>query len=121
MEKFEFKDATIQIEINGKVYSFNPESVEYNDAVLSAANKVASIDKDKANQATMKMLSDELRNTVGAMLGKDAQEEIFAGREQNIVQELRLLNALIRAREEAGVDSEIESLLATFGGRTIDG
>lgn len=120
MQKFSFESTLARIEIEGKAYEFDPTDAELTDRVIQAAKKVSSVSPGKASDATMTMLSKELRNTVGAVLGEKAQNEIFAGRKPNIIQELRLINALVKAREEAGVDAEIDALLNNIGTSTLD-
>lgn len=126
MREFNFSDTgtLAEIKIDGKVYTFNPFDAEMLNELAKAGKKVASINKDKAPTATLLALSKELRNTVGIILGKDAQEEIFSNRNPNLLQEVSLLNVIHAAREDAGADAKLEelaSMLASYDTETVDG
>lgn len=120
MQEFNFEKITAEIKIEGKVYTFDPADSEMMDKLLGVSNKLSSVKFDKANDAIMMTLSRELRNVVGAVLGKEAQEEIFANKDHNVMQEILLISKLLDAREEAGVDSQVEKLLKSFGPPTVD-
>lgn len=120
MQEFNFEQQSAKIKICGKVYEFDPTCSECADALIAASKKVSNIKIDAAQGAVVMMLSRELRNVVGVILGKDAQNEIFKDRKPNILQELKLLNAIADARAESGVDQEIDKLLSGFNVTTLD-
>lgn len=120
MQEFNFEQPKAQVKICGKVYEFDPTDSKRTDALLAASKKIANFKPDKAPEAAAMMLSRELRDLVGVMLGKEAQEEIFKDRKPNLLQELKLLNTIAKAREESGVDQEIDRLLAGFNAQTLD-
>ena len=125
MREFNFGESAVaEIKIEGKVYTFDPFGAEMLNELVKAGKKVASIDRSKAPTSTLLALSKELRNTVGIILGKDAQEEIFANRKPNLLQEVKLLNEIHAAREEAGAVaqlSELATLLSGYDTKTLDG
>lgn len=120
MQEFNFSDRLAEVMIDGKVYTFDPANPEYLDEVVKVTAKLKSFKPDDAPDAAMKFLSRELRDVVGAVLGKAAQDEIFANRKPNIVNEVKLINTLMAARAESGIDAEIDKLVSSIGGPTID-
>lgn len=128
MREFNFDDelTLAEIKVDGKVYTFDPFDAEMLNELAKAGKKVASIDRTKAAPATMLALSKELQNTVGIILGKEAQEEIFSNpkRKNNIVKQLMLLNEIHAAREEVNADEQMANLAAMLAGydtETVDG
>lgn len=122
MREFNFKDtAKAEIRIDGKVYSFDPYDAEMLNELAKVGKKVKSVDRKKAPTAVLLTLSKEIRNSIGVILGKEAQDEIFANRKPNILEEVRLLNEIHKAREESDADAELQRLLADIDTETVDG
>lgn len=121
MRKFEFKETKAAIEVEGRVYEFDPGDPDFLAAGEKAKKKLLSVNVKAAPETVVKALDRELRNAVGAMLGKDAQSEIFKGRKPDLINDVRLIGAIMAAAEEAYADDELEALLGRFGGETIDG
>lgn len=94
---FEFKDRTVRVEVDGKEYAIQIGSAEMADRVAMAYTNLEAIGGEKlasdphANMNVSKML----RNLVGAILGKEAQDEIFADRPNSVIAEIELIAYLM--------------------------
>lgn len=111
---FEFKSRTKQVEICGKKYVIEKGSVDVAQRVDAMQKRMAHMTEAELNSPdAMKKVSDALRGLVGALLGKKAQEEIFEGRNPNIIDELELLTYLLdelNSIESDGIDAVLARL-----------
>lgn len=94
---FKFKDRTVKVEIEGREYAIQIGSAEMADRVAMAYTNLEAIGGDKlANDQNVNVnVSNMLRNLIGAILGQEAQDEIFAKRQHSVIDEIELLSYLM--------------------------
>lgn len=94
---FKFKDRTVRVEIEGREYAIQIGSAEVADRVAMAYTNLEAIGGDKlANDQNVNVnVSNMLRNLIGAILGQEAQDEIFAKRQHSVIDEIELLSYLM--------------------------
>lgn len=94
---FRFKDRTVKVEIEGREYAIQIGSAEMADRVAMAYTNLEAIGGDKlANDQNVNVnVSNMLRNLIGAILGQQAQDEIFENRQHSVIDEIELLSFLM--------------------------
>lgn len=94
---FKFKDRTVKVEIEGREYAIQIGSAEMADRVAIAYTNLEAIGGDKlANDQNVNVnVSNMLRNLIGAILGQQAQDEIFENRQHSVIDEIELLSFLM--------------------------
>lgn len=94
---FKFKDRTVRVEIEGREYAIQIGSAEMADRVAMAYTNLEAIGGDKlANDQNVNVkVSNMLRNLIGAILGQQAQDEIFENRQHSVIDEIELLSFLM--------------------------
>ena len=94
---FKFKDRTVKVEIEGREYAIQIGSAEMADRVAMAYTNLETIGGDKlANDQNVNVnVSNMLRNLIGAILGQQAQDEIFENRQHSVIDEIELLSFLM--------------------------
>ena len=94
---FKFKDRTVKVEIEGREYAIQIGSAEMADRVAMAYTNLEAIGGDKlANDQNVNVnVSNMLRNLIGAILGQQAQDEIFENRQHSVIDEIELLSFLM--------------------------
>lgn len=94
---FKFKDRTVRVEIEGREYAIQIGSAEMADRVAMAYTNLEAIGGDKlANDQNVNVnASNMLRNLIGAILGQQAQDEIFEHRQHSVIDEIELLSFLM--------------------------
>lgn len=94
---FKFKDRTVKVEIEGREYAIQIGSAEMADRVAMAYTNLEAIGGDKlANDHNVNVnVSNMLRNLIGAILGQQAQDEIFENRQHSVIDEIELLSFLM--------------------------
>lgn len=94
---FKFKDRTVKVEIEGKEYAVLIGSAEMADRVAMAYTNLEAIGGEKlaTDQHVNVNVSNMLRDLIGAILGQDAQDEIFAERQHSVIDEVELLAYLM--------------------------
>lgn len=111
---FEFKNRKTTVEVCGKSYVIEKGSVDVAQRVDAMQKRMANMTESELNSPdAMKKVSDALRDIVGALLGKEAQEEIFEGRNPNILDEIELLTYLLdelNSIESDGIDDVLARL-----------
>ena len=111
---FEFKNRKTTVEVCGKSYMIEKGSVDVAQRVDAMQKRMANMTESELNSPdAMKKVSDALRDIVGALLGKKAQEEIFEGRNPNILDEIELLTYLLdelNSIESDGIDDVLARL-----------
>ena len=94
---FKFKDRTVKVEVDGKEYAIQIGSADMADRVAMAYTNLEAIGGEKlASDPHANMnVSNMLRNLIGAILGQEAQDEIFAKRQHSVIDEIELLSFLM--------------------------
>lgn len=111
---FEFKDRKTTVEVCGRSYVIDKGSVDVAQRVDAMQRRMAGMAESGLDSPdAMREVSDALRDLVGALLGKEAQEEIFEGRDPNILDEIELLTYLLdelNSIESDGIDDVLARL-----------
>lgn len=94
---FKFKDRTVKVDIEGREYAIQIGSAEMADRVAMAYTNLEAIGGDKlANDQNVNVnVSNMLRNLIGAILGQQAQDEIFEHCQHSVIDEIELLSFLM--------------------------
>lgn len=97
MAGFKFKDRTVTVEIEGKEYAIQIGSAEMADRVAAAYTNLQAIGGEQVagNSKVNYNVSCMLRDLIGAILGKEAQDAIFESRPHSVIDEIELLQYLM--------------------------
>lgn len=106
MAGFTFKDRTVKVTIEGNDYEIQIGSAEMADRVAMAYTNLQAIGGEQlaGNERVNYKVSCMLRDLIGAILGKDAQDAIFESRAHSVIDEIELLQYLmeqVNAAEDA--------------------
>lgn len=106
MAGFKFKDRTVKVTIEGNDYEIKIGSAEMADRVAKAYTNLQAIGGEQmaGNERVNYNVSCMLRDLIGAILGKDAQDAIFESRAHCVIDEIELLQYLmeqVNAAEDA--------------------
>lgn len=124
---FKFKDRTVKVEVDGKEYAIQIGSAEMADRVAMAYTNLEAIGGEKlASDPRANMnVSNMLRNLIGAILGQEAQDEIFAKRQHSVIDEIELLSYLMDEVNKAedssfSISAAIQEVAGMMGGNGSD-
>ena len=111
MAGFEFGNHTVTVSIESKDYQVSVGDAEMADRVQGVYTTLQAIGGDTlaANPDANMTMSRALRDLIGALLGSDAQDAIFEGRRNNLLDEIELLTYIwgeVSAADEAQLDVE---------------
>lgn len=107
---FEFKKRFTTVEICGKPYELRVDAEEAGKITVLGQQLSALSDKADENPIEALVEADKnLEETLASMLGKDAVDEIFAGRSPFLADKIELFSYLVKEMQKASV----EQLLST--------
>lgn len=114
---FKFTDRTFQVEIEGKKYDINLGTAETMDKLEEVRKEIDTMSSEKLakdKQANYK-LSCSLRDFIAAILGEKARDEIFKGRNHNVIEELELIAYIYEESKKQEKESSLDGLLQELG------
>lgn len=114
---FEFRPAFVPVEIEGKEYQIKIGDLGAIEEMQSVVKEITKIANDTSVPSDERFISvcKRMRDVIASMIGKEACDEIFADREDNIVETVQLLTYLKEVSADAQKNNSIDKLLEEFG------
>jgi hypothetical protein len=109
MRRFKFSSSKTVIDIEGKTYEINMGDPKLQQDMLDFSMRLATIDYTEILGDLFETISRELNGFFVRLLGEEAAQEIFAGRDRSIIDQLNLYAYL---NEEINQTSAVQQLEA---------
>lgn len=97
MAKFKFRDNTLKLEIEDKVYNVDISNFEQSEKLLTIAKDAMKVGEQGNSNDTVEMMILMIEDAIDTILGKGATKDIFQDRKINL---LDLLDVLAYITEE---------------------
>jgi hypothetical protein len=112
MSGFKFDSTKIEIEIEGRKYPVNFGDPELQQEILEFSLELANTPLDEKRGEIYEWVHKRVHYYVGALLGEDAEQEIFAGREPSAIEDLLLFAYL---QEQINQTAAMQALVRNLG------
>ena len=97
MAKFKFRDNTLKLEIEDKIYNVDISNFEQSEKLLTIAKDAMKVGEQGNSNDTVEMMILMIEDAIDTILGKGATKDIFQDRKINL---LDLLDVLAYITEE---------------------
>lgn len=91
MAKFKFRDNTLKLDIEDKVYNVDISNFEQSEKLLTIANDALKIGEQGNSTDTVETMLMMIQDAIDTILGSGATKEIFKDRKVNLLDLLDLL------------------------------
>lgn len=91
MAKFNFRDNTLKLEIEDKLYNVDISNFEQSEKLLSIANDALKIGEQGNSKETVEVMISMIEDAIDTILGEGSTKEIFQNRKINLLDLLDLL------------------------------
>lgn len=91
MAKFKFRDNTLKLDIEDKVYNVDISNFEQSEKLLTIAKDAMEVGNKGNSEKTVETMLMMIQDAIDTILGSGATEEIFKDRKVNLLDLLDLL------------------------------
>lgn len=113
---FSFSDHTVGVEIEGKRYELNLGDADMLDKVDQWSAKLQSVDyaKISADKGRMRLLENDVRGYLKALLGAEQFDDVFKGRKFDFIDGLELFAYLYSEVSRSRIDEQFKATLSKY-------
>ena len=113
---FEFSKHAVEVEIEGKRYELNLGDADMLDKVERWSAKLRGVDYAKLAEdgGRMKLLANDVRGYLNALLGDEQFADVFKGRKFDFIDGLELFAYLYSEVAKSRVDEGFKATLAKY-------
>lgn len=104
MAKFKFRDNTLKLDIEDKVYNVDISNFEQSEKLITIAKDAVKIGEQGNSTETVETMIRMIEEAIDTILGSGATEEIFKDRKVNLLDLLDLLAYLTEEINNFRVD-----------------
>lgn len=91
MAKFKFRDNTLKLDIEDKVYNVDISNFEQSEKLLTIAKDAMEVENKGNSEKTVETMLMMIQDAIDTILGSGATKEIFKDRKVNLLDLLDLL------------------------------